>query len=1117
MSLFNTNTVNLIDIADHKERNRQIELVSLFESAVKEIEEALADGVVMVVPISHGKDSSLTMCIVLTAYKRAIAGGLIEPDRPLISYNTNTGGEAIVMNMFSNYAGKKLTEYASSVGINLLYAQNRPVISDEFFIRWASASKLIPSPLRAGDCSVILKLDTANAYLKSVTKILDPKYQTLCVAVGSRTMESTRRKMNIKKQKLSDKYETVHSTAVKQTLLKMAPIVSLTDDDVFELLALIGTNPITKRLVNVSFESYFDNFGLLLELYGNAKNDACELAIGANNTSGCSGTARFGCWYCTMSKTDKSGSETAKYPRYKILGAESALRVRDWLFRVGHDNSKRALHSKAYDEVVFNRILLQPNILKSTYLEKMVWYASQLTLDSHKAAAEFREYERSGNLHNHAGYKDILEDNSIHPKTKKSFLEMYREEAGKPQFEVFSEKHAVLLSAKWAIDGITSNSYKPLNIFHRVQEGEAMPYPKLNSELEAIGVQIKMDRNLPNIVAIKTMNESNLTPIQYLNSGVKLEDLYELPTHINGTTQEQSHNCTIAEIPATGTELKAHVECSLSTSSLKSESTVGYFFTSFGGIYVNLDSFSIDKVTSQEIAVTNKLKQELTSQLLENSQNYLVDYFEDLECNTLQLSDSGIQELLDKSVASLNEGFQVKFHLPYITGTEVGHLPRVDEVKSTRRNERSPRVLHRKGGLIQRGNSRVKSYPINLEPMSSVKSIRTVDFLNADFSTSRKSTRICTLSTISSSNDDLLDFTNIDFNEDMYELWKLTGGLNRALLTHDDEVKQQYLTRRERPINSFRRYNSYNVINTLFGEAGLFVKKSYQKTFESLLRRTCLYSEIGAYDLANMKHRDLVTKPYAIDMKTHRSNKAHMLMEIRKVRNSKRNGHKRLKAQSSYTPELFEMLNKFVELQIHSAGSALTLGFEGRANCVFFDNPVSLVERSNCYMTLGYIHNEHFSSPSALIKKVFGIKTANHLKKNDEYRKFNSMIAKLDYKKLTSEISKDISHYRSCANELEGLIEILERGEGSIQDARGVFNGLMKKYHKNTDRYLDTFFDNKQNTVNLMLRCKDIISHINKSSGDAIELIENVTYVIKTANKNGLNSLSLSQRLKAMA
>ncbi|OMO37180.1 hypothetical protein BCT46_23800 [Vibrio sp. 10N.261.46.E8] len=254
MSLFNTDNINFIDIADHKERNRQIELVSLFESAVKEIEEALLDGAVVVVPISHGKDSSLTMCIVLTAYERAIARGLIESDRPLISYNTNTGGEAIVMNMFSNYGGSKLMEYAKRIGVNLLYAQNRPVISDEFFIRWASASKLIPSPLRAGDCSVILKLDTANAYLKSVTKELDAKYKTLCIAVGSRTMESTRRKLNIKKQKLSEKYESVKNTAVKQTLLKMAPIMSFTDDDVFELLALIGTNPITKRLIDVNYK-----------------------------------------------------------------------------------------------------------------------------------------------------------------------------------------------------------------------------------------------------------------------------------------------------------------------------------------------------------------------------------------------------------------------------------------------------------------------------------------------------------------------------------------------------------------------------------------------------------------------------------------------------------------------------------------------------------------------------------------------------------------------------------------------------------------------------------------------------------------------------------------------
>ncbi|MFA0230979.1 MULTISPECIES: hypothetical protein, partial [unclassified Vibrio] len=868
---------------------------------------------------------------------------------------------------------------------------------------------------------------------------------------------------------------------------------------------------------SLNIESYFENFGLLLELYGNAKNDACELAIGANKTSGCSGTARFGCWFCTMSKTDRSGSETAKYPRYSILGAESALRVRDWLFRVGHDNSKRALHSKAYDEIVFNRILLQPNILKAKYLEKMVWYACQLTMDSHKAAAEFRDYERSGNLENHPGYKDILDDTSIHPKTKKAFLEMYRAEAGKPQFDVFSEKHAVLLSAKWAIDGITSSSYKPLNIFHRVKEGEALPYPKLNSELEAIGVQIKMDRNLPNIVAIKTMNESSTTPTEYLQSGIRIEDLYELPTHINGSTQEQNHNCTVAEVPTNGTELKVSIKCSLSIASAKNESTAGFFFTNSGGLYVNLNTMTIDKLTSQQLTVTNKLKQELNSQLLEHSKSYLIDYFDDLESRTLGLSDLEIVELLNKSITSLNEGFQVKVHLPYISGSEVGFLPRTDEVKSTRRNETSPRVVLRKGGLIQKGNSRVKSYPINLEPISALKSIRTVDFMDVDFSTTRKSTRICTVNTISSSNDDVLDYTNIDFDMEKYELWKVSGGLGRALSTHDNEVKQQYLTRHNRPISSFRRYNSYNVINTLFGEAGLFVKKSYQKTFESLLRRTCLYAEIGAYELANMTHNELSTKSYAIDMKTHRTNKAQMLMEIRRIRNAKRNEYKKLKTQHSYTNELFEMLNKFIEGQIHSARSAITLGFEGRANCVFFDNPISLVERSNSYMTLGYIHNEHFKSPSSLIQKVFGLKTANHLKAKNEYRNLNSMISKLNHHKLTLELRKEISHYHMCAKELDNLIQALEADSPNIQEARGVFNRIMSKYHKNTDRYFEVFFDNKQNAVNLLIRCKDITEHIHKSSTEAINLIDSLDYVIKTANNNGLSSLSFSQRLKAMA
>ncbi|MFA0619881.1 hypothetical protein, partial [Vibrio sp. 10N.222.49.A4] len=117
----------------------------------------------------------MTLIIVLEAYKRAIKAGLIEADRPLISYCTNTKSESIIMNMFSSFAGKKLVMYAKESGINLNYQQISPQLSDEFFIRWASASKLIPSPLRAGDCSVILKVGPAEKHLAKVLSKLPNK------------------------------------------------------------------------------------------------------------------------------------------------------------------------------------------------------------------------------------------------------------------------------------------------------------------------------------------------------------------------------------------------------------------------------------------------------------------------------------------------------------------------------------------------------------------------------------------------------------------------------------------------------------------------------------------------------------------------------------------------------------------------------------------------------------------------------------------------------------------------------------------------------------------------------------------------------------------------------
>jgi len=174
-------------------------------------------------------------------------------------------------------------------------------------------------------------------------------------------------------------------------------------------------------------------------------------------------------------------------PRWDALGAGNALKVRDYLFRLSTNIDARALHARAYDPITFNRAALQPNTLKPKYLEKMVRYAAQLSLDAIRIAKEFKQLVEQGKEMDHPGYRDIAEDTNMPPKVKQAFLEMYKECAQDPDNlnTLFSEKHALLLSFRWSLDGIGAAPYRPLAIWNQLSQGEGwIPYPMLNSEYE---------------------------------------------------------------------------------------------------------------------------------------------------------------------------------------------------------------------------------------------------------------------------------------------------------------------------------------------------------------------------------------------------------------------------------------------------------------------------------------------------------------------------------------------------------------------------------------------------------------------------------------------------------
>jgi len=88
----------------------------------------------------------------------------------LIVSTVNTKAEAIPMQMFVNYASKRMLEYAKSVGINIQFKLVQPSLNNEFFIRYVGGQKIPATPTRSGDCSVILKVNPNEHFVNSLVE-----------------------------------------------------------------------------------------------------------------------------------------------------------------------------------------------------------------------------------------------------------------------------------------------------------------------------------------------------------------------------------------------------------------------------------------------------------------------------------------------------------------------------------------------------------------------------------------------------------------------------------------------------------------------------------------------------------------------------------------------------------------------------------------------------------------------------------------------------------------------------------------------------------------------------------------------------------------------------------
>jgi 3'-phosphoadenosine 5'-phosphosulfate sulfotransferase (PAPS reductase)/FAD synthetase len=1047
--------LNLLSVTAN-ESNQLAEVVDLFHFGVAELRAIIeSSNCILHCPVSQGKDSTIVELMAIEAYRQSIEAGTIESTRPLILATVDTGGEAIPMKMYVAYAKKRIISYAKSLGINIIYDIVRPPINDEYFVKFTGGQKLIPNSTRHGDCSIILKVDPSERYVKNQVRAYATQSGqnfNVVTCVGSRNNESNRRSRNMNKQGIASKSgdDLLNDMQVEQIgkmkLYKFAPIKDWATDQVFDALRIAGSKPLMKftHPQGLTIPGFLPDFGLLLEIYGNGSAETCEISVGSTASSGCNGKARFGCVYCTMvAVKDHSSTALATMERWRVLGADNALRVRDYLFRLSTDMDARAHHARAYDPVGYNRVALQPNTLQPRYLEKMVRYASQLTVDSIKAAADFKRLVEQGLEMEHSGYRDIANDMSIPPKTKKSFLEMYRECAQEPQNlnDLFSFKHALLLSFRWSIDGISSAPYRPLAIWKQIEKGEGrIPYPLLNSELadKNIHVSLQPNKQLPEAVMMPILR--NEDPVKHALSPVFLLDLWTRP--LDGSDiYDEDRNCSIVRSASNTVDVTIHYQQGYSIKPISAEQ-----FDLETSVSIqdgqNLVLFAIKPTNPiiQKAVVDGKIVSDKALSLIENSgvNQAIADVFYEKLANFC-LHFNSLPNVGDtaEQTSILNSRLSTVFPSECTLKRELKHFKK--EMVFTGYNENgrkmvvnhkfTRRVVKKVSGKLVKCNTRMTFYPIVVDSSAHLAQKQEVSILTPDFSThTHKFIGTHNAAHLLSSDSDVVE--NLLVNEQAIEQWLLVDGLEKAMEMHDMHFERIYRMRHHRGTSKFksiRQYGGTHVAEQLLADGVISCETAYWSQLQAILKRTHIFNELGLFSFQSMKSEDVAMHPRAITMAQHRQNKVKVLLVIREHRNAQRRAMKHARQKNSVTCEQsFAHFEAITMNAIH----AMTMDLNSSIFKLRFDTadvePATKAKVYDLWLALNYDGLTHIDK---ITSKLMTMSQFKQLKENAvDYMQYGqSVLAML--KRIKTQADHSLNEWSPLLCCMKSLVSKHEAGE----------------------------------------------------------------------------------------
>ena len=319
MDLFKANNILLKVVS--------VPIEERIEQAINAIQQLFARGVVPCVAFSGGKDSTALLMLAIMAAERAVEAGL----KPILwVLNTDTGVESPVVWHHARSELHKASVFAEERGITMKIGVSKPSMSSSWILRIVGGRALPSFPENNTDCSVEWKVQPMQKLRRKLEKHLAKELKTeSCTLIGTRFSESQdrARKMNARGE------SAIEPVRNKAEELVLAPIAMWSDDDVWEMLALVRYGQI---------KSYTDT-ETLFAIYQDAGPTSCAvvndsiLTGAASSRGGCG--ARTGCWTCVKVRTDASMENFLRKPEYAFMQGLNDLR--EFISATQYDLSRR--------------------------------------------------------------------------------------------------------------------------------------------------------------------------------------------------------------------------------------------------------------------------------------------------------------------------------------------------------------------------------------------------------------------------------------------------------------------------------------------------------------------------------------------------------------------------------------------------------------------------------------------------------------------------------------------------------------------------------------------------------------------------------------------------------